>query len=126
MKKHFSTYKIVGFLQNRVIKLVNSKLKNGIIYQAPGFIKHIKKKHGDFLKYVPFIPDMITNPDYVGIHPGKPNSIEYVKIYDDNILLSLELYNDNKEEYLYVSSLYDISDAKLKNRINNGRLKKYI
>ena len=91
---------------------------------APGFKKHIEKKHSDFLRYVPSIPDIVSNPDYVGTHPNEPDSIELVKIYDDNILLSITLSIDTEDEYLYVSSLYDISDGKLHNRINSGRLKK--
>lgn len=32
---------------------------------------------------------------------------------------------DTKKEYLYVSSMYAIKEAKLESRINSGRVKQY-
>lgn len=48
-----------------------------------------------------------------------------VKIFNDNILLSIKLCIDFEPNYLYVSSLYDISEGKLNNRTNSGRLKNF-
>jgi len=85
---------------------------------APGLRKHVKKRHKDFLKYLDIISDIITNPDYIGVNPNEPNSVELVKIYDHIILVSVNLSMDTEKKYLYVSSLYDISNGKLLNRIN--------
>ncbi len=66
--------------------VINCSLPNDAIYMAPGLKKHVKKKHKDCLKYLEFISDIITNPDYVGINPNEPDSLEFVKIFEDNIL----------------------------------------
>ncbi|MPN37301.1 hypothetical protein SDC9_184817 [bioreactor metagenome] len=91
---------------------------------APGVKKHVKKKHKDFLKYLDNISDIINSPDYIGVNPNEPNSVEFIKIFDDIILVSVNLCTNTEQQYLYVSSLYDISNGKLQNRINSGRLKK--
>lgn len=125
MKKDVNSYAIVGVLQEKITSILNITLPNDSIYLAPGVKKHIKKKHKDFLKYLDNISEIIANPDYVGVHPNEPNSVEMVKIFDDIILVSMNLSMDTEQQYLYVSSLYDISDGKLQNRINSGRLIKF-
>lgn len=124
MNKDINTYIIVGTLQENITSILNSSLPNDNIYMVPGVKKHIKKKHKDCFKYFKDIPDIITNPDYIGVNPNEPNSVEFVKTFDDIILVSVNLSIDTEQQYLFVSSLYDISNGKLKNRINSGRLKK--
>ena len=119
-------YQVVGQHIEKVNQVLNVELLTGDIYMYPGFPKHIKKSHKDCLPYIKDIPDIISNPDYVGINPSEPDSVEYIKIYKNNILLSVNLCKDKDENYLYVSSLYDISDAKLNSRIKSGRFKQYI
>jgi len=119
-------YQIVGQHTEKVNQILNIELLTGDICMYPGFPKHIKKRHENCLHYIPDIPDIIANPDYVGINPNEPDSVEYVKLYNENILVSVYLCKAKEEDYLFVSSLYDISNAKLSNRINSGRLKKYI
>lgn len=48
--------------------------------------------------------------------------MEFVKCYEKNILLAVKL--DMGKNYLYVASLYDVTDSKIQNRLNSGRLKK--
>jgi len=119
-------YQVVGQHTEKVNQILNIELLTGNIYMYPGFPKHIKKRHKKCLPYIPDIPDIISRPDYVGINPNEPDSVEYIKIYDENILVSVNLCKDKEKDYLFVSSLYDISDAKLNNRINSGRFRKYI
>ncbi|MCT4595642.1 MAG: hypothetical protein N4A57_15445 [Anaeromicrobium sp.] len=116
----------IGKLQNKITKILDIDLPNGDISMYPGFKKHVKKRHPDCVKYIANVQDIINNPDYIGVHPKEEHSVELVKIYDKNILLSINLSTKTDTEYLYVSSLYDISQAKLNNRINSGRLKKFI
>lgn len=125
MNYDINSYSIVGVLQEKVNSILNITLPTDNIYMAPGLIKHVKKKHNDCLKYLDDITDIITNPDYIGVNPSEPNSVEVVKIYDEIILVSVNLSMGTEQQYLFVSSLYHISDGKLQNRINNGRLKKF-
>lgn len=125
MKKDIENYAVVGVLQEKITSILKSCLPNSNIYMAPGVRKHVKQKHKDCLKYLDDISDIIAYPDYIGINPNEPDSVELVKIFDDIILVSVNLSVDTEEQYLYVSSLYDISNGKLQNRINSGRLKKF-
>lgn len=67
------------------------------------------------------LPEILENPDYIGINQIHIDSIELVKIYTDAILVSIA---KNGNGYLYVSSLYDISIKKVNKRLNSGRLVK--
>lgn len=40
---------------------------------APGFRKHVHKKHAAFVRYIESIPDIVSNPDYIGVHPTESN-----------------------------------------------------
>ena len=117
---------IVGKLQAEITGELNINLPNEDISMYPGFIKHMQKRHPDCVKYISNIQDIINSPDYIGVHPNEENSVELVKVFDKNILLSINLSTKTNKEYLYVSSLYDISEAKLANRISSGRLKEFI
>ena len=125
MNEKVQTRKIVGILQNKITNILNSDLPNAEILFYSGLRKHIKKKHKMCLKYMENIEDIIQNPDYVGINPDEPNSVELVKVLNDNVLVSINLSSDTEEKYLFVSSIYDISDGKLNNRLNSGRLKTF-
>lgn len=108
-------------------EVFNKQLKINLpiydIYQSDGLITHIKKQHPGLEKYMEEIPNIIENPDYIGTNQKEPNSIELVKVLSDNILVAIKL--DKKNNYLYVATLFDISDSKLQNRLKSGRLKKY-
>lgn len=93
------------------------------ILKSVGFYKHVLKKHCEYIGYIEFIPEIINSPDYIGINPKIPNSIELIKLYDEHILVSIEL--DTDDNYLFVSSLYNIEDSKLQRRLHSGRLKKF-
>ena len=56
-------------------------------------------------------------------HPNQPNSIELIKCYSDNILIAIKL--DIANNYYYIASLYDVTQAKINNNLNSGRLKNY-
>lgn len=48
--------------------------------------KHIKEKHlEDYIKYYHNIPNIIANPDYVGIN-SNDSSLEYYKDYDNKTI----------------------------------------
>lgn len=99
-------------------------LNHKTIYQSPGLIKHIQKRHPECTKYLQYLDYIISNPDYIGINPNEQDpSFELVKIFDKQIQIGIKL--DAKEDYLYVATLHSITDGKLKHRIKNGRLKKF-
>ena len=114
---------VVGKYKEEYNKQLNINLPIDDIYQSDGLITHIQKQHKGFECYMPDIPDIIENPDYIGVNPKEPDSIELIKVLKDNILVAVKL--DKKNNYLYVASLYDISNSKLQNRLNSGRIKAY-
>lgn len=81
----------------------------------------VKRKHYDSLKYFEEIDNIIKNPDYVGTSPREKDvSIEYVKCYEDNVLVVVKL--NRKKSVFYITSMYIISEYKLESRIKSGRL----
>ncbi len=115
---------IVGKLYQKLNIIAGTDLPNMEIYCSIGLSVHLKKSnHGNCLKYIKEIPEIIENPDYVGKNPKEPNSIELVKKFSENILVAIKL--DIKENYLYVASLYDVSQTKVERRLHSDRLKKF-
>lgn len=94
------------------------------IYRSKGIPSHmIKRNHGKCLKYIDYIPDIIDNPDYIGINPNEngTESIELIKRYKDNVLVGIKL--DKNNSYLYVSTMHDIQESKIQRRLHSGRIK---
>ena len=115
--------KIVGCYTEKFNQLTGQNIKCGDIYQSDGLIKHVRKYHEDVSNNMEYIPMVIASPDYVGHNPKEPESVELVKYISDNIMVCVKL--DSTNEYLYVASMYKISESKLNNRIKSGRLKKF-
>lgn len=86
----------------------------------------LKSKHAKCLKYIDYIPDIIDNPDYIGINPNEngTESIELIKRYRDNVMIGIKLDKDN--DYLYVSTMHDIQESKIERRLHSGRLKNFV
>ena len=116
----------VGFFTNTFNDILNTEIDNLEIYRSKGLPSHmVKRKHYKCLKYIDYIPDIIENPDYVGINPNeKYESIELVKKFDDNVLLGIKL--DSEGQYFYVSTMFDIQESKLERRLHSGRLKQFL
>jgi hypothetical protein len=126
MDKNILDYYNVGSIYNSLGSKVNF-LEEGQIYAAPGVIRHIKKRHCNELSsyildnLVDIIKTILKKPDLIGQHPDKPNSMEFVKKIDTNLLVSIEV--DKTNEYIYVSTLFPIKQSKVERRLNSGRLK---
>lgn len=103
-------------------EMTGQMLPCGAIYQSHGLIKHIQKRHAEEQDHVSQIPQIIQSPDYIGKHPKEHNSIELVKVLNQNVMVCIKL--DLDENYLFVASVFEITEAKLQNRLNSGRLKK--
>lgn len=90
------------------------------IYRSKGLLAHILKRgHYKAAKYLDYIPEIINAPDYAGVYDGQ---IELVKIFKDNIFLSIKL--DEAKNIYFVATLFDVSDSKIEAYCKSGRLKK--
>ncbi len=113
----------VGNYTEEFNTLTGQQLPCGVIYQSPGLIAHVQKRHPNEVGSVQHVADVIRSPDYIGKHPKEQNSIELIKRMNDNVMVCVKL--DSANGYFYVASVFHISDAKLNNRLNSGRIKRY-
>ena len=96
------------------------------IFRSKGLPSHmINHKHGNCLKYIDYISEIIEAPDYIGINPNEKNgeSFELIKRYKDNVLIGIKINKDG--DYLYVSTMHDIQESKIQRRLHSGRLKEF-
>lgn len=119
--------KVIGKLTTEIIELLEIEIdeeKNIVIWKDR--LKYIEKHKEDFddeetwKKHVEAVPYIISNPEYVGVHPnGK--SIEFIKKIDDHMLIAVRL---TKKSALAFRTCYPISERKLQSFVSNGRLKR--
>lgn len=127
MEDRFCTYKRVGYFKERMAKSLGVKF-TGTIYASPGVIKHIKKRHGKHLSkkiagnLIEYMREIIEEPDYIGLYKLTENGthIELIKKVDLNILIGIDI--DNERDYIYVSTMYPISEGKINNKLYSGKL----
>ncbi|MDD2402176.1 MAG: hypothetical protein PHD60_08265 [Clostridia bacterium] len=115
----------VGEFYQKLNDIVGSNLPLQKIYRSKGFPTHlVKRKHFSCIKHIDNIPDIIKAPDYIGINPNeREDTIEIIKVFKKNILVGIKLNID--ENYLYVSTMYELQESKLVRRLHSGRLKKF-
>ena len=77
----------------------------------------INRKHFVAAKYIDYLPDLISSPDYLGI---QDSNIEMVKCYKDNIFISVKL--DTKKSKYYVATVFDVKQSKIDSYVRSGRL----
>ena len=111
----------VGEYDGKYNNLLNIHLPSLDIYKSTGLRTHIENRHRNCLQYLDNIQDIIASPDYVGKNPSEPNSIELVKVFDNNIQIAIKL--DKSRGYLYVATLFEVSESKVQRRLNSGRYK---
>lgn len=115
----------VGRLSAKVIELLSLQLQeNQPIYIGDSNVSHMKSRHpADYAKYGQYIPDILSNPDYVGENPTD-GSIEYVKefqIGNEFVKVAVRLSGSGA---LYARSLYVLNHNRVVNFIQKGTLKK--
>ncbi len=110
----------VGTYKDKFNTLLHLRLPVETIYMSDGLPKHIEKRHPNCTKYISQIPSIIESPDYIGVNPKEPNSIELIKKFDNNIEIGIKL--DTTKSYLYVATLYDITESKITKRLSAGRI----
>ena len=84
----------VGKYDNKFNEILGIEIAEVEIYRSKGLPAHmLKSKHQNCLKYIDYIPDIIENPDYVGVNPNEKenSSLELIKRYKDNILIGIKL-----------------------------------
>ena len=117
----------VGRYNTKFNKILGLDIEDKIeIYRSKGLPAHmVKRKHFKCLKYIDYIPEIISAPDYIGINPNESGtSFELIKKYADNVLIGIKLNMDGK--YLYVSTMHDIQESKIQRRLFSGRIKKLV
>ena len=83
----------------------------------------MKRHHNDVIQHIEDLELILSNPDFVEINPReKGASFEYVKRFDDNVLVAIKLHKSG--DFFYVPTMYRIQDYKLQSRIKSGRLRK--
>lgn len=112
----------VGKFTPKLNEILGSDIPCLNIYCSSGFTEHVGKRHPACLKLIKDIPDIIKSPDYIGQGSRDPDSVEFVKRMRGNVLVAVKLDRDNN--YLYVASMYYITDSKVERRLLSGRLKK--
>lgn len=95
-------------ISNEIKEIFNIEIENDkIIYSREGLYKNIlKRNHNDVIKYFDNLEDIVNNPDYIGMsNRNNSTSFEYVKCYEDNVLVAVRL-NKKKGFFLYSKYVY--------------------
>lgn len=130
MEDRFCTYRRVGYFKEKMAENLGVEF-TGTIYASPGVIKHIRKRHGKHLSkrvatnLIGCMKEILENPDYIGVYKLTENGIhiELIKKIDSNILIGIDI--NNNKDYIYVSTMYPISDGKINNKLYSGKLMKW-
>ncbi|GAA0472754.1 plasmid-related protein [Alkalibacillus silvisoli] len=114
---------VVGKIPQKILDYLSIKCPDKEIKMYPGVIKHLSRSghYNIFMEHYQSIPDMISQPDYVGQNPKEPNSVELYKRLSDTLLVAIKL---DPSGYLYLSSFYDLhnADHKIQKRLRSGRI----
>ena len=127
MESRFCTYKRVGYLRQKIANELGIEF-TGVIYASPGVLKHIMKRHGKHLdrktnaSILDWMKKILDDPDYIGIYKNGEGqtAVEFIKRVYTNLLLGVEV--DEEKEYIYVTTMYPITDKKIENRVYSGKL----
>ena len=115
----------IGQVTNEVKEIFNIVLEaSDIKVNKEGLRSHMmKRRHNDVIQHIEDLELILSNPDFVWINPReKGASFEYVKRFDDNVLVAIKLHKSG--DFFYVPTMYRIQDYKLQSRIKSGRLRK--
>ena len=115
----------LGLLSEQVIRLLGLHADAGTpIYMGESNVQHMLQRHpADYQKYGDRIPDILSDPDYVGMNPSD-GSIEYVKeflIEGEYVKVAVRISGTGK---YYARSLYVLNPNRVRNFITKGTLKR--
>lgn len=127
-------FKSIGKLDNKKLAFLLEKrpdfaldIKDTDILMWDDRIQHIEKHRMnfrniyDFDYYVDMIPEIIENPDYIGVKE-KNKSIQFIKQYDNNILIAVRLTTKGR---LSFRTMYPITDGQLDDYIRKDTAWEY-
>ena len=117
----------IGELTQNVINLLNIDRKPCNIVMWSERLKHTEKHkinfktENDYNEMIKNIPNIIKNPDYIGLRESD-NSLQYIKHINKLILVAVRLKLEGEIGY---RTAYPITESQLKDYIKKGRIKKY-
>ena len=118
-------HETIGQVTDEVKEIFNIVLEaSDIKVNKEGLRSHmLKRHHNDVIHHIEDLELILRNPDFVGVNPReKDASFEYVKRFDDNVLVAIKLHKSG--DFFYVPTMYRLQDFKLQSRIKSGRLRK--
>ena len=75
----------VGKYDLRYNELLSIDIEELDIFRSKGLPAHmVKRKHFNCLKYIDYLPEIIENPDYVGVNPNENDKSITLKVNDGN------------------------------------------
>ena len=126
LKLGFNSIKI-GVLTKEIIDLLglNRDICDIILWEDR--FKYIEKHKGDFKNEIDFerhiaaIPEVIENPDYIGVHPHK-NSLEFIKRIDELLIVVVRI---KQKGDLAFRTAYPLSEKQLQDYLKSGTAIEY-
>lgn len=127
IKRNYPSIRI-GYLK-REVSLELGINKTGVIYVSLGAIKHIRRNHYKQFYFkgnneiVELMKKIVEKPTYRGVHyrDNEYISLEFIKKIDKTILL-LGIEIDIASNYIYVRTMYPISEKKFNNRLLSNKI----
>lgn len=117
----------IGKLTSQMIKFLNLPIDPCSIMLWDDRLKYMEKHKSDFIseeaycKHLQEIPNIIENPDYIGLHP-KDNSIQFIKRIDELMLVGVRIKNKGS---LNIRSSYPISNEQLQKYLDSNTAWKF-
>lgn len=121
--------KVIGKLDKKKLEFIAEKrpafaeqIKSNDIIMWDDRMEHIAKHRMnfsniyDFDDYVKRIPEIVNEPDYIGVR-DKDNSLQFIKQYNDNILVAVRV---NTKGNLSLRTLYPVSDGQISDYIKKN------
>ena len=123
------TNEVIYFLRNKYCgnnKIINNLNECEILFWNDR-IGHTEKHKENFntpeeyYECLKSIPNIIKNPDYIGLHPND-NSIQYIKIISEIVLVAVRISHNRNASY---RTMYPITDSQLNDYIRKNRAWKF-
>ena len=117
----------IGELNQDIIDLLHLDLKPQNIYIWSSRIREHCEKHkeeysspNEFYNAVKSIPQIISSPDYVGLHSN--GNIQFVKKFNDISLVGIKIIKNNNS--LLFRTIYPITEDKLNHQLRIKKIRK--
>lgn len=115
-------YVKIGVLTKELIDLLNLNCDTCDIILWEDRFKYIEKhkyhfkSEIDFERHIAAIPEVIENPDYVGVHQHK-NSLEFIKRIDELLIVVVRI---KQKGDLAFRTMYPLSERQLQDYLKSG------